>query len=91
MTTVSLVNIDDFLKATQSKVNAALKRYLPALEQTPEKLHQAMHYAIFNGGKRVRAALVYGTAEALQIHAESDLLDRIALNHRINSCFLSHS
>lgn len=60
----------------QTRVNAALAAYLPDVEQVPQRLHQAMHYAVLNGGKRIRPLLVYATGEALNITPE--LLDPIA-------------
>jgi len=35
------------------------------------KLHEAMHYAVMNGGKRIRPLLVYASGEALEIDAEN--------------------
>ena len=49
----------------RERAEAALERALPALDTEPKRLHEAMRYAVLNGGKRVRPALVYATAEAL--------------------------
>jgi farnesyl diphosphate synthase len=40
---------------------------LPAASEKPEHLHEAMRYAVFNGGKRVRPLLVYATGECLGV------------------------
>lgn len=37
---------------------------LPSQDQAPTRLHQAMRYAVLDGGKRVRPLLVYASAEA---------------------------
>ena len=50
-----------------------LNRALPAAELMPARLHEAMHYAVFNGGKRVRPLLVYASGECLGI--AENLLD----------------
>jgi farnesyl diphosphate synthase len=42
-----------------------LDEVLPPASQAPERLHDAMRYAVFNGGKRVRPLLVYATGECL--------------------------
>jgi len=63
----------DRLRDYQKRVESALDRCLPAATQTPTQLHAAMRYATLNGGKRVRAALVYGAGEALG--AQPTLLD----------------
>ena len=39
---------------------------MPPLSAPPQRLHEAMRYAVLNGGKRVRAILVIATGEALQ-------------------------
>ena len=49
------------------EVNTYLKNYLPKKEASPQVLHEAMHYAVMNGGKRIRPLLTYASAEALDI------------------------
>ena len=49
------------------EVNAYLQAYLPKKEASPQVLHEAMHYAVMNGGKRIRPLLTYASAEALGI------------------------
>lgn len=46
------------------RVEAALDRYLPAPDDEPARLHEAMRYACLNGGKRIRAMLVYAAGTA---------------------------
>ena len=46
---------------------------LPPASLGPERLHEAMRYAVFNGGKRVRPLLAYATGECIDV--EPDLLD----------------
>lgn len=43
---------------------AALDRYLPRADEEPARLHAAMRYACLNGGKRIRAMLVYAAGAA---------------------------
>lgn len=57
----------------QERVDARLDAALPPPTLAPERLHDAMRYAVFNGGKRVRPLLVYATGECLGVAA--DLLD----------------
>ena len=49
------------------RVDLALDKALPAASEQPERLHEAMRYAVFNGGKRVRPLLVYATGECLDV------------------------
>lgn len=53
-----------WLDETRTWVDAALDAALPAEGETPERLHEAMRYAVFGGGKRLRPALVRLVAEA---------------------------
>ena len=60
-----------------TRVDDALERALPAPETSPERLHEAMRYAVFNGGKRLRPVLVYAAGECLGV--ETVLLDAPAV------------
>ncbi|WP_146909074.1 farnesyl diphosphate synthase [Arenimonas daejeonensis] len=55
------------------RVEACLESALPAADQSPQALHQAMRHAVLAGGKRLRPMLAYATGEALG--AEESLLD----------------
>ena len=44
---------------------------LPPATEPPHRLHEAMRYAVLNGGKRVRAILVIATGESLRGDARS--------------------
>ena len=57
----------------QGRVHAMLARALPPASEPPRRLHEAMRYAVLNGGKRIRAILVIATGEAL--HADSARLE----------------
>jgi farnesyl diphosphate synthase len=56
-----------------ARVADALDAALPPATEDPKRLHDAMRYAVFNGGKRVRPLLVYATGECLGLR--EDLLD----------------
>jgi farnesyl diphosphate synthase len=47
----------------QSRVEAALERLLAPGEIVPQRLHQAMRYAVLGGGKRVRPLLAFAAGE----------------------------
>ena len=57
------------LPAYQSRVHAMLERALPSASEPPRRLHEAMRYAVLNGGKRIRAILVIATGETLRADA----------------------
>jgi farnesyl diphosphate synthase len=50
-------------------VEAVLQRALPAAEIAPQRLHQAMRYAVLGGGKRVRPLLAFAAGELAQADA----------------------
>jgi len=55
------------------RVTEKLDEVLPPASQPPKRLHDAMRYAVFNGGKRIRPLLVYATGECLGL--EEQVLD----------------
>ncbi len=57
-------NLEAFLAATTTTVNAALDRFLPSETTRPSTIHRAMRYSLFAGGKRMRPALVLAAAAA---------------------------
>ena len=52
------------------RIAERLEDALPAAHATPQRLHEAMRYAVLNGGKRLRPLLVYATGECLDIAPE---------------------
>jgi farnesyl diphosphate synthase len=66
-------NFSDRVGEYQQRVDARLDVSLPSAEVPPQRLHEAMRYAVFNGGKRVRPLLVYAAGECLGV--DPDLLD----------------
>lgn len=57
--------MEDFQAQLRTDVFACEKYIKALLEEVPEpvaRLHDAMSYAVLNGGKRMRAALVFGAA-----------------------------
>ena len=69
--TIATYDID--LGGYRTRANNALEACLAAADREPAQLHEAMRYAVLNGGKRVRATLVYATGDA--VAADQDRLD----------------
>ncbi|MBR7747586.1 polyprenyl synthetase family protein [Undibacterium baiyunense] len=65
-----------WMTSTQAAVEIALTQYLPAPTQLPQKLHEAMAYAVLDGGKRVRPLLVFAAGNLFS--APNELLSRAA-------------
>ncbi|MEE9217471.1 MAG: farnesyl diphosphate synthase [Acidobacteriota bacterium] len=55
--------IDERLDTWRLQINESLDRWLPDETEAPPKLHRAMRYAVFPGGKRLRPVLVLASAE----------------------------
>lgn len=58
---------EDRIATYQARVDVCLDEALPPASVAPERLHDAMRYAVFNGGKRVRPLLVYAAGESLGV------------------------
>src|SRR5216684_4251432 len=48
----------------QARVETALERFLPSAGIAPQRLHDAMRYAVLGGGKRIRPLLTFAAGEA---------------------------
>ena len=53
------------LIALSARADAALERVLPPAALAPQRLHEAMRYAVLGGGTRLRPVLVYAAGAAL--------------------------
>ncbi len=72
-----MTHVPDFqawAAAGQARTEAVLQKLLPAPEIAPQRLHQAMRYAVLGGGKRVRPLLALAAGELS--HADPE---RVAL------------
>lgn len=61
------VDFSTRLGAWQRRVEEQLAARLPDARTEPKRLHEAMRYSVLGGGKRVRPALVYATADVLGV------------------------
>lgn len=65
------MSLKELMLFYQQRTNHALTTSLPADTVPPTRLHQAMRYAVLNGGKRVRPLLVYLTGQAFELAPEA--------------------
>ena len=63
-------------KTVQSEMEGVLLSHLPRVDQAPQRLHEAMQYAVLDGGKRVRPLLVFAAGSLFD--APRDALERAA-------------
>ena len=59
------MNLQSYLKRKSLKIDRALDAFLPKKRELPTALHEAMRYAVFSGGKRVRPILALAACEAV--------------------------
>lgn len=59
-------DFEDWIKAKQIHVDVVADDFLPAQDEIPSKLHEAMRYSVIGGGKRVRPLLVYAASEVTE-------------------------
>jgi geranylgeranyl diphosphate synthase type II len=62
---MAMMDLKVYLKDRKRLVDQALETALPPPERPPERLHEAMRYAMFAGGKRLRPVLAIAGAEAV--------------------------
>jgi farnesyl diphosphate synthase len=63
----------DFLawtQACQARIESLLGELLPSPQIAPRRLHEAMRYAVLDGGKRVRPLLAFAAAEVTAAPAD---------------------
>lgn len=56
-------DINAYLSETAGTVDKWLEAYLPSLDDEPKILHEAMHYSVMAGGKRLRPILALAAYE----------------------------
>ncbi len=57
--------LNSYLMLQQELINKSLNEFLPAESAFPERIHSAMRYSVFAGGKRLRPILTLAAAEAV--------------------------
>lgn len=57
------MNLNALMYERKKLIDSALNYFLPGEDQYPQKIHRAMRYSVFAGGKRIRPILTLLTAE----------------------------
>jgi len=58
------MELANYLNEVVADVDAAMDGFLPASDERPGSIHEAMRYCVFAGGKRLRPVLCIAAAEA---------------------------
>jgi farnesyl diphosphate synthase len=69
-TRASETDFQAWMGGVQARMEAALGRLLPAAHLVPARLHDAMRYAVLDGGKRVRPLLAFAAGEVARAAPE---------------------
>ncbi len=64
-----VVAFSDWVEAALARFERVADRQLPAVSTRPERLHEAIRYAVLQGGKRVRPLLVLAAGEVVDAPA----------------------
>jgi geranylgeranyl diphosphate synthase type II len=70
---VTGVDVASLLTERAAEINTALDQYLPPADRFPEKLHEAMRYAVLSSGKRLRPTLLLEAYELFRAPSETPL------------------
>jgi geranylgeranyl diphosphate synthase type II len=74
-----MTDLKNYLPQLTAAVNLALDALLPSVDERPAKLHEAMRYSVFAGGKRLRPILCIASCEACGGTAEQAMQAACAL------------
>ncbi|MGE5320651.1 MAG: polyprenyl synthetase family protein, partial [Hyphomicrobiaceae bacterium] len=58
-----MTDFSAWAQACQTRMESVLAECLPAAHIAPQRLHEAMRYAVLGGGKRVRPLLAFAAGE----------------------------
>ena len=75
-TSAGTVPFETWAAERAERVEAAAQRMLPPADAVPQRLHEAMRYAVLGGGKRVRPLLAHAAGELAG--AATQDVDRVA-------------
>lgn len=74
-----MTSLTTYMIDVRRDIDQQLNHLLPSVTTAPTRLHEAMRYSVFAGGKRLRPALCIASCEALGGKREDALLPAAAL------------
>jgi len=82
-------SFEGWMKSIQVEMEVTMVKFLPPVTQLPARLHEAMHYAVLDGGKRVRPLLVHAAGALFDADA-AELARAAAAVEMIHAYSLVH-
>lgn len=89
--TVASIDHANWLTSRVEHIESILETLLPAPDVVPQRLHEAMRYAVLGGGKRVRAALLFAAGEAVLQGSAPSMAQEKSLNYAAAAVELIHA
>jgi farnesyl diphosphate synthase len=65
-----MTDFSAWTQGCQARIERVLAEHLPPAHIAPQRLHEAMRYAVLGGGKRVRPLLAFAAGEVTGAHIE---------------------
>jgi farnesyl diphosphate synthase len=65
-----MTDFSAWMQGCQARIERVLAEHLPPAHIAPQRLHEAMRYAVLDGGKRVRPLLAFAAGEVTGAHIE---------------------
>jgi len=87
--TPNVTNALDFITSCRSLIDSQLDRLIPKESEPPERVHSAIRWSVFAGGKRFRPALLLATGQTFGA-APDDLLRTACALEMIHTYSLIH-
>src|ERR1043166_2085530 len=56
-------DLEEFLNAVRGDVDSTLEKIVPASDVEPRRLHEAIRWSLFAGGKRIRPAILFAAGQ----------------------------
>ena len=81
--------LDEFLAAVSCDVDAKLDALIPQTATSPQRLHEAIRWSVFAGGKRIRPAILIAVGESFGVE-RNKLLGTAAALEMIHTYSLIH-
>lgn len=84
------MNLDNYLEEKQNYIDRALVEFLPKPDAYPREIHEAMHYSVVAGGKRLRPILALAAGEAVGVVDLENMLPLAVALEYIHTYSLIH-